>query len=341
MEGQRTAGPVNSWPVHGSAIKYRERMSLSAEQAQVSERHFTQWERGPFSHLIRLAVPRPAVYRGFRFAANGHLIDGLLSAQVYCDSLTGVSGNNHDRDPIVADLVTSGWIEFLGGKKRHAVRPGQICIRDTKSSWQFSCSPATTAHVISIPRHLVAAHLGSLKALSDAYVSDVDVPEVRFFVNFLETIKRSSGELEGSVAAQRMARDALATLFSRIISERPGPGLDDHPRAVVVAAKNVIEKHLESGDLSPPMVARSVGVSLRTLHRCFSASDDSVMAFARRRRLQRAHDELMDVGGAAGMSEIAARWHFSDASHFIRHFKSFYGATPAAYLRDQRKVGPS
>ncbi|MFF4211481.1 hypothetical protein ACFYZE_19410 [Streptomyces sp. NPDC001796] len=36
---------------------------------------------------------------------------------------------------------------------------------------------------------------------------------------------------------------------------------------------------------------------------------------------------------AAKVSEIAARRHFSDASHFIRNFKSTYGATPAAYLR--------
>ncbi|MEU1621818.1 helix-turn-helix domain-containing protein [Streptomyces sp. NPDC008238] len=314
-------------------------MSLTAEQAQASERHFREWERGPFSHLIRLSVPHFAVPRGFRFVANGHLIDGLLSARVYCDSLTGVSGNNLDQDPIVADLVTSGWIEFQDGKKRHSVKPGQICIRDTKASWEFSCAPATTAHVVSIPRHLVVPRIGSPRVLGQAYLSDADVPEVRFLLNFLDAIRRSSDDLEGSPAARDMAREASATLFSRMISERPGPGLGDHPQAVVVAARNVIEQNLESGELSPPMVARSVGVSLRTLHRCFSASNDSVMSFARRRRLQKAHDELLDRGSTTGMSEVAARWHFSDASHFIRHFKSVYGATPAAYLRSHRKAG--
>ncbi|MDX3074928.1 helix-turn-helix transcriptional regulator [Streptomyces sp. MI02-7b] len=336
MDRHRRAGTVISAQSPEGAVHYRADMVLTAEEARVSERHFMNWERGPFSHLIRLAVPDFAVPRGFRFVANGHLIDGLLSAEVYCDTLTGVSGNHLDQDPIVADLVTSGWIEFLEGKEKHSVKPGQICVRDTKASWEFSCAPATTAHVISIPRHLVLPHIGSGRTLGRAHISDVDVPEVRFFVNFLEVIKKSSSELEGSASARTMARDACATLFSHIISERPGSALSDHPRAVVAAAKNVIEENLESGDLSPPMVAKSVGVSLRTLHRCFSASDDSVMAFARRRRLQKAHDELMTLGSAAGMSEIAARWHFSDASHFIRHFKSAYGATPAAYLRERR-----
>lgn len=200
----------------------------------------------------------------------------------------------------------------------------RLRVSDDRARDFCSAAPGAAAHRFAeIPR--------------GAQISDIDVPEVRFFVNFLEAIEKSSSDLERSAVARKMARDACAALFSHIISERPGSAPSDHPQAVVAAAKSVMEKHLESGDLSPPMVARSVGVSLRTLHRCFSASGDSVMAFARRRRLQKAHDELMTLGSAAGMSEIAARWHFSDASHFIRHFRSAYGATPAAYLRDQRK----
>ncbi|MDX3072798.1 helix-turn-helix transcriptional regulator [Streptomyces sp. MI02-7b] len=81
------------------------------------------------------------------------------------------------------------------------------------------------------------------------------------------------------------------------------------------------------------MIAGILGVSLRTLHRSFSATDESIMTFMRRRRLQNAHDDLLRCGNPVGVSEIAARWHFSDASHFIRAFKAAYGTTPAAYLR--------
>ncbi|WP_408990416.1 helix-turn-helix transcriptional regulator [Streptomyces shenzhenensis] len=84
------------------------------------------------------------------------------------------------------------------------------------------------------------------------------------------------------------------------------------------------------------MIAKSLGVSLRTVHRTFSETDESIMAFVRRRRLQWAHDDLLRSGNTAAISEIAARWHFSDASHFIRNFKSLYGVTPAVYVRDSR-----
>ena len=50
-----------------------------------------------------------------------------------------------DQDPIVADLLTSGWIEFVEGKSSHYTKPGQICpdeIADAvdRESWDVSWS---------------------------------------------------------------------------------------------------------------------------------------------------------------------------------------------------------
>ncbi|QOV47642.1 helix-turn-helix transcriptional regulator [Streptomyces chromofuscus] len=310
-------------------------MSLTARQARESENVFHDWKDGPFSHLRRLAIPQQSSGAGFKFAANGHLFEELLSVKVYCDALTGVSGDDLDRDPIVADLVTSGRITFSRKKASHVVNPGQICIRDTKASWDFVCEPGTRVRVVSIPRHLVFSGRGSLGVFNQSYLSDVAAPEVRFLVNFLEAIEKSSDDLDRSCPARSIAMDACAALFSGMLTNQPHGVVHDHPNATVKAAKNVIEGNLDRHDLSPAMIAQLVGVSVRTLHRSFSESNDSIMAFTRRRRLQKAHAELMRHGKAAKVSEIAARWHFADASHFIRHFKSFYGATPAAYLRSQ------
>ena len=70
-----------------------------------------------------------------------HLIDGLLSAEVYCDTLTGVSGNHLDQDPIVADLVTSGWIEFQNIAKvmliAAGLSPASLLVADaTRPGWK-------------------------------------------------------------------------------------------------------------------------------------------------------------------------------------------------------------
>ncbi|MFJ6905067.1 helix-turn-helix transcriptional regulator [Streptomyces griseoluteus] len=313
---------------------FRNVINLSAQQVYQKDRYFREWEHGPFSHLARLTIPYPSAYHGFKFVANGHLFESLLSVKVYCDSLAGISGSDQDQDPVVADLVTAGKITFRGRRETFTVTPGRICIRDTKASWEFLCTPSTRVRVVRIPRHLVLSHAASPKALSQAYLSDVTVPEVRFLLNFLEAIEKSSGDLGGSTTARSIALDTSAALFAGILSGRPDPQLRDHSNVVLLAAKNVVVRNLDRHDLSPAMVAKMVGVSLRTLHRSFSEPDESLMSFVRRQRLQRAHGELVNLGRQASVSEIAARWHFADASHFIRNFKSLYGTTPAAYLRN-------
>ncbi|MFD8716636.1 helix-turn-helix transcriptional regulator [Streptomyces sp. NPDC059629] len=128
--------------------------------------------------------------------------------------------------------------------------------------------------------------------------------------------------------------DACASLFAGLLTETPVSTPSDPRQGLIVSAKDLVEKNIEDSDLSPEVVARLLGVSPRTLHRHFAKTGESMMAFTRRRRLQKAHDDLLRSGSGRSLSDIAARWHFSDASHFIRAFKYFYGTTPAAYLRN-------
>ncbi|MFI6022820.1 helix-turn-helix domain-containing protein [Streptomyces sp. NPDC051287] len=115
-----------------------------------------------------------------------------------------------------------------------------------------------------------------------------------------------------------------------------GPGAQVPSLPLLRAARSAIEANLDRPDLSPALIARVLGVSLRTLHRCFSGSGDSVMSFARHRRLHRAHDDLLGSSHARRISEVAARWQFSDASHFIRHFKAAFGSTPTLHIEAHR-----
>lgn len=311
---------------------FKTTMNLTAWQIQRQENIFREWEDGPFAHLTKVSIPHLATGNGFKFAASGHSSDELVSAKVYCDTLTGISGKQDEQDPIVADFVSSGWLEFTGKKATSRVNPGQLCIRDTSAPWEFSCGPKTRLHVVTIPRRSLLAHLRSAQALNRSFVADAGTPEVRFLMNFLEVIERSSQDLDRSTPAQGMAGDACAAILARMLSGRPDE-MTAFPNVTVEAAKSFIEKNIDTADLSPSMIAQTLGISIRTLHRSFAETGDSVMALVRRRRLQEAHDDLLRTGSVVGVSEIAARWHFSDASHFIRQFKTSYGASPAAYLR--------
>jgi AraC-like DNA-binding protein len=65
-------------------------------------------------------------------------------------------------------------------------------------------------------------------------------------------------------------------------------------------------------DLSPSTLARQLGVSVRTLHRAFAATQETMAGYVRRRRLERARaDPLADRGSVSG---LAAHWQFADSS---------------------------
>jgi AraC-like DNA-binding protein len=109
--------------------------------------------------------------------------------------------------------------------------------------------------------------------------------------------------------------------------------VDDAPfaPALVRAATEYVESRLTDPDLDPGAIAAALHVSVRTLHRAFAQETTSVMGLVRARRLDRARAELLTT--SLTVSELAARWQFTDSSHFIRAFRARFGRTPRALRR--------
>ncbi|MEV0919134.1 helix-turn-helix domain-containing protein [Streptomyces sp. NPDC049967] len=76
-------------------------------------------------------------------------------------------------------------------------------------------------------------------------------------------------------------------------------------------------------------MAAALNVSVRTLYRAFSQGAASpVMGYVRERRLERARAEPAST--RLTVSEIAARRHFADSSHFVKAYKKRFAQTPTA-----------
>ena len=81
--------------------------------------------------------------------------------------------------------------------------------------------------------------------------------------------------------------------------------------------------------------AATCGLNKKAFRRAFrSLMGVSFPAFCRRYRLGRAAEELR--AGDAALKGIAAKWGFSDPSHFSRSFQRQYGCTPGEYRKRQR-----
>jgi AraC family transcriptional regulator, positive regulator of tynA and feaB len=106
----------------------------------------------------------------------------------------------------------------------------------------------------------------------------------------------------------------------------------DHALPLVGRVHSYILDNLEGVDLSPRAIAASNGVSVRQLHRVFSATGTTVSHWVRKERLARCAAELRSSGALAeGITGVAFRWGFNDSAHFSKAFRAEFGQSPRAY----------
>jgi AraC family transcriptional activator of tynA and feaB len=93
-----------------------------------------------------------------------------------------------------------------------------------------------------------------------------------------------------------------------------------------MAVQLYIDANLSNPSLSPATIAKANAISLRTLHRLFESTDDSVGAVIRERRLGRCRADLL-LGTTDSVTAIAFRWGFRNMSFFSRLFRERYGVS--------------
>jgi AraC-like DNA-binding protein len=105
-------------------------------------------------------------------------------------------------------------------------------------------------------------------------------------------------------------------------------------RALALRIAAFIRRRLADPELTPRAIAAANGISLSYLHRLFQDESDTVAAFIRRQRLERARFDLADPAqGGVPVHAIAARWGFARATDFTRAFRAAYGIPPTDYRR--------
>ncbi|WP_329009292.1 helix-turn-helix domain-containing protein [Micromonospora rifamycinica] len=131
-----------------------------------------------------------------------------------------------------------------------------------------------------------------------------------------------------------LATAALAVFPSAaVVPQQRGPG--DVAPSVVRRAMAHVEAHSDRY-VSLAELAEAAGVSARGLQYAFRRYQGTTPArYARRVRLDRAHQDLLRGDPAAGdtVAAIAARWGFADAKRFATDYRAAYGQPPSRTLR--------
>ncbi|TDD16074.1 helix-turn-helix domain-containing protein [Nonomuraea diastatica] len=270
----------------------------------------------------------------FRISARAVTAHDSLIADVYSESLIGTntsSPRQSDEQVVMHVVRHNAWRFARPRQGEHTVPAGHFMLHRSGPP-TFEEARRTTATVLLLPAsplsHLIQDRLIAGPASS---------AEMRLLLGQLNLVDQNARDL--TPAGALAARDALLELVKGVLRQQ-ADGTEPHlGPALAQAAKDLADSRLADPDLSPSMLARELGVSVRTLYRAFAAVEDSVARYIRRRRLEQARLELLNPVGRPSVAELAAHWQFADSSHFIRAFKSQYGRTPVEFARTATHPG--
>lgn len=126
--------------------------------------------------------------------------------------------------------------------------------------------------------------------------------------------------------------DLASALFAHVLDAEDALCPESRRRALVLRIQAFIRQHLHDPGLTPRTVAAAHHISPSYLHRLFQDEHDTVAAYLRRERLERARHDLADPAlRGVPVHGIAARWGFSHAAAFSRAFRTAYGYPPSQH----------
>ncbi|GLW12803.1 AraC family transcriptional regulator [Microtetraspora sp. NBRC 13810] len=133
--------------------------------------------------------------------------------------------------------------------------------------------------------------------------------------------------------------DLITALLAHHLDAENNLPAETRERALIAQVRAFIVENLGDPDLSPGRVASSHHVSLRYLQRLFQQHGNSVSAWIREQRLERARRDLADPALVSHpVHAISARWGFTHPAAFSRAFRAAYGISPRGYRHLFRPV---
>jgi AraC family transcriptional activator of tynA and feaB len=281
---------------------------------------------------VRLSADRPA--RPFRATVRRLWIDDLALVDVTCDPCSGVRGATRikraDIDYVVVLINRAGRESVCQDDAATQMHPGDAVVWDSTRPGGFRVWEPMAKRSLFVPRSALG-ETGTRGLGVAGGMLDGGAPATELLTSYLDILARTVSRL--SPAAVSAVRNATLDLVSAALQPGqtaafPGPGVPVL-RAVI---GQWIEQNLDRVDLSPSAIAIAHNMSLRSVHRLFEETGETVSSFIRIRRLAQARMDLAATDDA--ITEIAARWRFYDASHFTRAFRAQYGLAPSHYRAD-------
>ena len=240
-----------------------------------------------------------------------------------------VSASSPDRSCIVITQL-EGLRRYYQEGTRTVLQPGDTTLLDSGRPWSSDCAGRCSRLYLRIPIGLMQDRL----RLSTLPTLPRISPATRMGATLFRLLTSLFQEAEAfTVDEAASALDAyLEILASCLNGANLSTSVISRPDRLSERIEGFIQDNLADPALGPGAIAEAVGISVRHLHRLFSARGRRVSDWIREQRLERCSADFVDRRSSGkSITEIAFSWGFSDSAHFSRCFKLRFGVSPREF----------
>lgn len=212
---------------------------------------------------------------------------------------------------------------------------GELCLLRSSRPLEMDQEEGFHVILVDVPKDDLEERSPSWRAaLVKPIRADSGVPAIfRDAILSLRRVGTSLGE-----AGSKGVSEALIDLIGAVVCCAVPSSSDCIERSLYhkERIKRFAQLNLANPDLSVELIADSVGLSARQIHRLFADEEMSLMRWVWVQRLERCYQALLEESSRRPISEIAYAWGFNDQAHFSRTFRKHFGVSP----RDLRRGDP-
>ncbi|MEO8024668.1 helix-turn-helix domain-containing protein [Polaromonas sp.] len=225
--------------------------------------------------------------------------------------------------------MRNAWHVRQGGHVAY-LRPGDSVLVDSAHAYELHFPDAVGCLSIQMPRSWVGCWLAEPESRAPRVVA-----RDHGWGKSLSALSLQLGEDPSAALAYPptlLSEQIGATLAAALEPACRNPV--SATRDIVWRATQVLRQRLDQSGLVAGVVAQDLGISVRTLHRSFSAQGATFALTLRRCRFEQA-TRLLEQGRLSHLTiaEIGRRCGYADASHFVREFRRVAGSTPALWRK--------
>ncbi|GAA1950082.1 helix-turn-helix domain-containing protein [Catenulispora subtropica] len=250
---------------------------------------------------------------------------------------------------MAARLQTGGEVSLLQDGRSVRVPAGSLVLYDTGRPFKIVMPERQRAHILAVPRALLRQEESVLRSITPMVIAPETADDGEGTTAGLTAL--ATAMLEELIVAEPPVREHLARAVADVVGSLVAEHVGSRRRAAEPRellwrrVTGFVEQNLGDPELSPQRIADRHHISVRYLQVLFQQQGTTVNGWVRERRLEAASRDLVRSGAhRRSVAAIAARWGFTNPSHFSRAFREAFGASPMQWrdgAHSRARIGDS